>query len=104
MPDAPETDAPFALPQHLLWEYDLARFDYARHYRVAIERVIERGDLGHWQAAVRYYGREKFLTVSEESPRLSPRNRQFTRLAMESQLVEYGYRPGRRAARYALAA
>ena len=38
--------APFRLPRHLLWEYDPETFDYDRHYRIAIERVIERGGDG----------------------------------------------------------
>ncbi len=82
------TDAKaFTLPQHLLWEYDLAKFDYDRSYRIAIERVIERGNLEEWRAAQAYYGKEKFLEVAAWSRQLTKRNREFAQLFVNSNLV-----------------
>lgn len=76
--------APFSLPRHLLWEFDYEQFDYDAHYRIAIERVIERGGMEEWRAAQRYYGRDRFLEVVDWSRQLSERDKDFARLFVES--------------------
>ena len=85
MPDAPT--APFPLPRHLLWEYDLDTLDYERHYRIIIERIIERGGMEEWVGAVRYYGRDLICAVAQGSRRLTERNRHFALLFVRSPLI-----------------
>ena len=75
---------PFHLPQHLLWEYDLDTLDYDQHYRIIIERIIERGDLAAWRGAQAYYGADRFLEVAAWSRQLSSREKAFTELFIES--------------------
>ena len=79
--------APFRLPRHLLWEYDPETFDYDRHYRIAIERVIERGGMAEWVGAMRHYGAERIREVARTSRGLSARNRDFALLFVRSPLV-----------------
>jgi len=77
-------EKPFHIPQHLLWEFDLDTVDYDKHYRIIIERIIERGNLEEWIDAQAYYGKEKFLEVAEWSRQLGKREKEFTELFVES--------------------
>ena len=80
-------EPPFPLPRHLLWEYDLDTLDYERHYRIIIERIIERGGMAEWVGAVRHYGRERIQEVARSSRGLSARNREFALLFARSPLI-----------------
>ena len=74
------------LPQYLLWEYDLKKFNYNKSYFIVIERVIERGTVEHWRMAQFFYGKEKMLAVAHQSKQLSKRDKQFTELYVNSSL------------------
>lgn len=55
------------LNKRLFWEYDYDRINWQYHYRMVIERVIERGTEKEWNDIVRYYGLDKVLkTLKEE--------------------------------------
>ncbi len=85
-PTNPSKLAPPSLPQHLLWEYDLKKFNYDQSYFIAIERVIERGTIVQWQIVQRYYGKEKILEVARKSKQLSIRDKQFAELFVNSSI------------------
>jgi len=72
---------------HLLWEYDLTTFDYDTSKAIIIERVIQRGNLKDWQIAIEIYGKDAFLQVVEDSNQLSDRDRNFTKLIIDSPLI-----------------
>lgn len=72
---------------HLLWEYDLTTFDYDTSKAIIIERVIQRGNLKDWQIAIEMYGKDAFLQVVEDSNQLSDRDRNFTKLIIDSPLL-----------------
>ena len=72
------------LPQYLLWEYDIKKFNYHKSYFIVIERVIERGTIEHWRMAQLFYGKEKMLEVAYQSKQLSKRDKQFTELFVNS--------------------
>lgn len=40
----------------LLWEYDLTRFDWQRFRTLVMQRVVERGTMEDFYAAIRLYG------------------------------------------------
>lgn len=40
----------------LLWEYDLSKFDWDLMRRTVVERVVERGNMADFYAAIRLYG------------------------------------------------
>lgn len=70
--------------KHLLWEYNIQDFDFDVLATVAIERVIERGNLDDWREILRYYGHEKILETSRKSPRLDEKNKNFTPIILNS--------------------
>ena len=74
-----------SLPQHLLWEYDLQKFNYKKSFFIVIERVIERGTLEQWREVQLFYGKEKILEVARQSKQLSIRDKQFTEIFVNSQ-------------------
>ena len=78
------TKASLTLPQYLLWEYDLKKFNYNKSYFIVIERVIERGTVEHWRMAQFFYGKAKMLEVAHQSKQLSKRDKQFTELFVNS--------------------
>lgn len=78
---------PLQLRPHLLWEYDQSKFNYRRGATVVIERVIERGTIEEWREIVRFYGKEKVLEVAEGSRQLDARDKHFTKIFVDSNLV-----------------
>lgn len=51
----------------LLWEYDLSDFDWDYMRRVVVERVLERGDLDDFYAAICLYGGlENFIKIIKD--------------------------------------
>ena len=84
---AMKTKAPPNIRRHLLWEYDWENVDFDRLSTVIIERIIERGTMEEWREMMRYYGKEKILSVAEKSTRLDKKNKQFTPLFLESEFI-----------------
>lgn len=72
---------------HLLWEFDADTIDFSKHYRIIIERIIERGGMDEWRGAVKHYGVETICEVAKSSKGLSDRNRNFALLFARSPLV-----------------
>lgn len=75
---------PMSIRPHLLWEFDLATFDFDQSAVIVIERIIERGNLQEWQQMLRYYGNETVLQVAEESHSLDRKHKQFTEIFVHS--------------------
>lgn len=56
----------------LLWEYDLTRFDWQRFRVIVMHRVVERGTMNDFYAAIRLYGGiAKVREIIKEIPTLS---------------------------------
>lgn len=56
----------------LLWEYDLSHFDWYKSRRLVVQRVIERGDLMDYYAAINMYGgMDNFREIIKEVSHLS---------------------------------
>jgi hypothetical protein len=72
---------------HLLWEYDVEKFNWHRSYKIVIERVIERGWLNDWREIYRFYGSGKILETVECSKQLDERDKRFTRMFLKSHLL-----------------
>ena len=72
------------LPDYLFWDMDLDRFDVDRSSSLVIERIIQLGTLPEWRATQQYFGMERFLEVATRSKQLSERERDFTRLFVQS--------------------
>lgn len=80
--------------RHLLWEYDWDNLDFSQMATVVIERVIERGLPAEWQEIVDYYGPDKILGIAEDSPRLDPKHKHFTRIYLQSGFIHATQKPG----------
>ena len=72
---------------HLLWEYDLDSLDFNASRSIVIERVIERGNLEDWRAIFDYYGKEAIREVALSSKQLSPKDKKFTAVFLDSTLL-----------------
>lgn len=72
---------------HLLWEYNLATFNYDRSKKVVIERVIQRGTLEDWQQIAKYFGTETILEIAQASKQLSQKDKDFTAIFIHSRLL-----------------
>ena len=76
-----------SIRRHLLWEYNWEKIDFSQLATVVIERVIERGTINEWKEIIRYYGKKKIQTTAKESTRLNKKNKQFTFIFLQSELV-----------------
>jgi len=81
------TKAPPNIRRHLLWEYSWESVDFEKLSTVVIERIIERGTMEEWREMLRYYGKERILSVAKKSTRLDQKNKQFTPLFLESEFI-----------------
>lgn len=62
----------------LLWEYDLSSFDWWANRRVVVQRVIERGWIEDYYAALNLYGgMDNFKAILKEVPHFSDRDLSF---------------------------
>lgn len=56
----------------LLWEYDLSDFDWWKSRKIVVQRIIERGKLNDYYAALNLYGgMDGFRSILKEIPFLS---------------------------------
>ena len=76
------------IPDRLLWEYDVATFNYDKSYKIVIERVLERGDLDEWREILNYYGEQKILDTIEWSAQLDERGKRFCRFFLKSDFLD----------------
>lgn len=86
----PAVPAPLAdyLPV-LLWDVSPGTIDPQVMARTIVQRMIEHGTSGDWEAMLAYYGRERVRETAKASPYLSD---------AAIQLVECGVEPGKRVA------
>jgi hypothetical protein len=82
-----EKKRPHIINQQLLWEYDLDTFNYAKSYKIVIERVLERGNLEEWREMVQLYPREKILETIEWSAQLDKRDKEFSKFFLDSEFL-----------------
>jgi hypothetical protein len=76
--DWKEKSVGLKVSERLLWEYDLSRIDWNDMRTVVVQRVIERGSLEDFYAAIRLYdGIENLKAIIKEIPILSDRNMNF---------------------------
>lgn len=61
----------------LLWEYDLARFDWQKMRTLVVQRVVERGRRDDFYAILNLYGLEGVREGIREIPTLTPKDRSF---------------------------
>lgn len=68
---------PLGLPKALFWDTDLATLDLARHEKLIIARVVERGGLEGWHKLRHHYGDDKLRQVATSLRTLEPRTVNF---------------------------
>jgi hypothetical protein len=71
----------------LLWEYDLATFNYEKSYKIVIERVLQRGNLNEWREMVSLYSKEQILEVIDWSAQLDKRDKDFSKFFLTSEFL-----------------
>jgi hypothetical protein len=81
------SDLKLHISPHLLWEYNLGTFNFDCSKHIVIERIIQRGNLKDWRLAYKIYGKSALIEVVEDSKQLSQRDRDFTRLMINSPLI-----------------
>ena len=61
--------------EHLFWEYDMSDFDWEKMKKLVVQRIIERGGMDDFYAAIRIYGGIKnFKDIIREIRYLSERD------------------------------
>lgn len=75
------------IPARLLWEYDYDTFNFDRSYKIVIERVLQLGDLNEWREIMKYYTRQQITDTIEWTAQLDERDKQFSRLFMNSDML-----------------
>ena len=76
------------IPAWLLWEYDYEKFNWDKSAKIAIERVLERGNLHEWCEIKRYYSLDKILETIEWSAQLGKREKEFARFFIHSHFLD----------------
>ena len=71
----------------LLWEYDLATFNYEKSYKIVIERVLQLGNLKEWRNMVGYYSTQQILDTIEWSAQLDERDKVFSKFFLTSEFL-----------------
>ena len=62
------------LRSSLLWEYDLARFDWNAMQNIVLQRVIERGRITDFYAVLNLYGLKEFKDGVKNIPNLNEKD------------------------------
>ncbi len=61
----------------LLWEYDLANFDYQLMKNIVVQRVIERGWPEDWNAILNMYSEDGVKKIIKDIPYLNDKDMNF---------------------------
>ncbi len=61
----------------LLWEYEIKDFDWMTMRDIVVQRVIERGRMDDFYAAINLYGLENFKSAIRNIPYLSKKDISF---------------------------
>ena len=72
----------------LLWEYDLTSFDYQQMRSIVVQRVIERGWINDWYAALNLYGIKGMGEAIKELPYLNNKDMHFVSTIFKIPLSE----------------
>ncbi len=72
----------------LLWEYDLANFDYYEMQNVVIQRIIERGWPNDWYFMLNFYGIKGVKKAIKEIAYLNDKDMNFVSLQFNIPLIE----------------
>jgi hypothetical protein len=72
----------------LLWEYDLADFDFQQLRDVVVQRVIERGWPKDWWAVLNMYGEKGVKAAIKSISYLNDKDMNFVSKAFEIPLTE----------------
>lgn len=75
------------IPAFLLWEYDLATFNYDKSYKIVIERILQMGKIEDWQEMIRYYSTEKIVETIDWSAQLDKRDKDFSIFFLKSDML-----------------
>ena len=67
----------------LLWEYDLADFDFQKMQSVVVQRVIERGWPSDWWALLNMYGETGVKEAIKTLPYLNDKDMNFVSIAFD---------------------
>lgn len=79
-----QKESPHIINPALLWEYDLATFNYEKSYKIVIERVLQMGNLEEWRNMVRFYSKAQILETLEWSAQLDQRDKEFSKFFLTS--------------------
>lgn len=82
-----QKERPHIINPALLWEYDLATFNYENSYKIVIERVLQRGNLNEWREMVSLYSNEQILEVIDWSAQLDKREKDFSKFFLTSEFL-----------------
>jgi hypothetical protein len=76
------------IPDSLLWEYDLATFNYEKSYKIVIERILIRGTIEDWNEMLSFYPMEKIKETIDWTKQLGKREKDFARLFLRSDILK----------------
>jgi hypothetical protein len=71
----------------LLWEYNLQTFNWAKSYKIVIERVLQLGNLQEWQEMCRFYTTEQIKETIAWSAQLDKRDKDFSLMFLNSDFL-----------------
>jgi len=72
----------------LLWEYNLADFDFQKTRNVVVQRVVERGWPNDWWAALNLYGEDGVKDAIKSLSYLNDKDMNFVSKAFDIPLSE----------------
>lgn len=60
------------LEKGLFWDWKFDDIDWQNSYRSVIERVLERGTKQEWEEIIRFYSKEKIVSILKEEIKFLP--------------------------------
>jgi hypothetical protein len=73
---------------HLLWEFDLKKFDYSSGKSIVVERVVQRGNMDDWLTIFNLYGSDGVREEIKNIPFLSDKDLNFVHVIFEIPIHE----------------
>lgn len=68
---------------HLLWEYDLNKFNFQKMKNIVIQRVIERGNFQDWYFMLNKYPLNEIKQTIKSLPYLNPKDMNFVHVVFQ---------------------
>lgn len=79
--------------EHLLWEFNLEKFDYEKGKSIVVERVVQRGNMDDWLTIFNLYGYQEVWEQIKDIPYLNSTDMNFVHQIFEIPLEElWSYR------------